>query len=87
MKKEKKSQLQVESSEEVYMISQLLSLKVEQNNEYIIIKLLNNNEEYKIISFSNDDKLLKNQKISSLITVNKFYLKIQLMKKEYLSEL
>ena len=58
------------------MIDWLLSLKVEQDNEYIIIKLLNSDEEYKMISFSSDDELLKNQKMSLSVTVNKFYLKI-----------
>ena len=60
----------------MYIVSQSLSLKVEQDNEYIVIKLSNNNEEYEVTSFSDDDKLFKNQKISSLATVNKFYLKI-----------
>ena len=86
-KKEKKSQLQVESHKETYTVSQLLSLKVEQDDKYVIIKLFNNNEEYKMISFSSDDRFFKNQKTSSSATVNKFYLKIQSMKKEYLSEL
>ena len=73
MKKEKKSQLQVESSEEAYTVNQLLSLKVEQDDEYIVIKLSNSDKEYEVISFSSDDKLLKNQKTSSSVTVNKFY--------------
>ena len=87
MKKRKKLQLWVESSKEIYMISQSLSSEVEQDNKYMIIELLNSNEEYEMISFINDDKLLKNQKTSSLVTVNKFYLKIWLIKKEYLIEL
>ena len=49
--KEKKSQLQVESSEEVYMISQLLLSEVEQDNEYIVMKSSNSNKEYKMILF------------------------------------
>ena len=40
------------------------------------MKSLNSNEEYKIISFSSDDKLLKNQKTSLLAIVNKFYSEI-----------
>ena len=85
--KEKKSQLQVKSKKEVYTVSQSLLSEVEQDNEYIIIKSSNSNKEYEMISFSSDDKLFKNQKTSSSVTVNKFYLKIQLMKKEYSSEL
>ena len=42
------------------MISQSLLSEVEQDNEYIVIKSSNSNEEYKMISFSSDDKLLKN---------------------------
>ena len=85
--KEKKSQLQVESEEKAYIVSQSLSLKVGQDNEYIVMKLSNSNEEYEMVSSSSDDKLLKNQKTSSSETVNKFYSEIQLMKKEYSSEL
>ena len=51
------------------------------------MKSLNSNKEYKMISFSSDDELSKNQKMSLLITVNKFYSEIQSMKKEYSSEL
>ena len=69
------------------MISQLLSSEVEQDNEYIVMKLSNSNEEYEMISFSSNDDLSENQKMSSPVTVNKFYLKIQSMKKEYLPEL
>ena len=85
--KEKKLQLQVKSSEEVYMISQSLLSEVEQDDEYIVIKSLNSNEEYKIISFNSDNKLSENQKMSSSVTVNKFYSEIQSIEKEYLSEL
>ena len=85
--KEKKSQLQVESEEKAYTVSQSLSLKVEQDDEYIVMKSSNSNEEYEVVSFSSDDKLLKDQKMSSSETVNKFYLKIQSMKKEYSPEL
>ena len=69
------------------MISWLLSSEVEQDNEYIIMKSFNSKEEYEMISFSSDDELLKNQKTSSSVTANKFYSEIQLMKKEYSSEL
>ena len=69
------------------MISQLLLSEVEQDDEYIVIKLLNNNKEYKMISFHSNDKLSENQKMSSLVIVNTFYSKIQLMKKKYSSEL
>ena len=77
----------MKSKKEVYTVDQSLSSEVEQDDEYIIIKSSNSNKEYKVISFSSDNKLLKNQKMSSLVTVNKFYLKIWLMKKEYSSEL
>ena len=40
-----------------------------------------------MISFSSDNELLENQKTSSLVTVNKFCLKIWLIKKKYSSEL
>ena len=53
----------------------------------MIIKLSNSNKEYEVISFSSDDELSENQKTSLSATVNKFYLKIQSMKKEYSSEL
>ena len=65
----------------------MLLSKVKQDDKYVIIKLLNSDKEYKMILFSNSDKLSKNQKISLLVTVNKFYFKIWLIKKEYLSEL
>ena len=51
------------------------------------MKLSNSNEEYKMISFSVNNELLKDQKTSSLATINKFYLKIWSMEKEYSSEL
>ena len=60
MKKEKKSQLQVESKKEAYTVSQSLSSEVEQDDKYVIIKLLNSDKEYEMISFSSDDKLFKN---------------------------
>ena len=69
------------------MIDQLLLSKVEQDNEYIIMKSSNNNEEYKVISFSSSDKLSKNQKMSSSAIVNKFYLKIWSIEKKHSSEL
>ena len=65
----------------------MLLLKVEQDNKYIIIKSSNSDEEYKMILFSSDDELSENQKMSLSVTVNKFCLKIQSMKKEYSSEL
>ena len=40
-----------------------------------------------MILFSSDDKLSENQKMSLLVIVNKFYSEIQLIKKEYSSEL
>ena len=58
------------------MIYWLLLSKVEQDDKYIVMKLLNNDKEYKVISFSNDNKLSENQKMSSSVTVNKFYSKI-----------
>ena len=51
------------------------------------MKSSNSDEEYEVISFSVNDELLKNQKTSSPVTINKFYLKIQSMEKEYSSEL
>ena len=74
--KEKKSQLQVKSKKEVYIVNQSLSLEVEQDDKYIIMKLSNSNKEYEMILFSSDDELSEDQKISSSVTVNKFYLKI-----------
>ena len=62
-------------------------LKIEQDNKYVVIKLLNSNEEYEIVLSDSNSKLLKNEKISLSEIVNKFYLEIQLMKKEYSSEL
>ena len=77
----------MKSEKEAYTVSQSLSSEVEQDDEYIIIKLSNSNKEYEVISSNNNSKLSENQKTSSLVTVNKFYLKIWSMKKEYLSEL
>ena len=51
------------------------------------MKSSNSNKEYKMILFSNDDKLSENQKTSLSATINKFYSKIWLIEKEYLSEL
>ena len=65
----------------------MLSSKVEQDNEYIVIESLNSDEEYKMISFSSNDKLSENQKTSLSVIVNKFYSEIWLMKKKYSSEL
>ena len=47
----------------------------------------NNNKEYKMILSSSDDNLLKNQKMSSSVIMNKFYSEIWLIKKEYSPEL
>ena len=77
----------MESDKEAYMIDWLLSSKVEQNDEYVIMKSFNNKEEYEIISFNNDDELSENQKMSSSATANKFYSEIWSMKKEYSPEL
>ena len=71
----------------MYTVNWLLSSKVEQDNEYIVIESLNSNEKYEMILFSSNVKLLKNQKTSLSAIVNKFYLKIWSMKKKYLSEL
>ena len=81
--KEKKLQLQVKSSKEAHTVSWSLSLKVEQDNEYVIMKSFNSKEEYEVILFSSDDKLLKNQKTGSSATANKFYSEIWSMEKEY----
>ena len=85
--KEKKPQLQVKSSEEAYIVSQLLSSEVEQNNKYIIMKSFNSKEEYKMVLFSSNDELFKDQKMSSSATANKFYSEIWSIKKEYSPEL
>ena len=58
------------------MISQSLSSKVEQDNKYIVMRLSNSDEEYKMISFNVNDKLSENQKMSSSVIINKFYLEI-----------
>ena len=65
----------------------MLSSEVEQDNEYIVMKLSNSDEEDEMILFSSDNKLSENQKTSSSVTVNKFYSEICSMKKEYSSEL
>ena len=77
----------MKSSKEAHTVDQLLSSEVEQDDEYVIMKLFNSEEEYKMISFSSDDELSENQKMSSLVTTNKFYSEIQSMEKEYSSEL
>ena len=87
IEKEKKSQLQVKSEKEAYTVNQSLLSEVEQDDEHIIMKSSNSNKEYEMILFSNNDKLSENQKTSSLVTENKFYSEIQLMKKEYSLEL
>ena len=85
--KKKKPQLQVESKERAYTVSQSLSSEVEQENEYIIMKSFNSEEEYEVISSSSDDELPEDQKTSPPATVNKFYPEIQSMEKEYPPEL
>ena len=65
----------------------MLLSEVEQDDEYIVIKSSNSDEEYEMILFSSNDDLAENQKMSSSVTINKFYLKIWSMKKEYSSEL
>ena len=69
------------------MIDWLLLSEVEQDDEYIVIKLSNSNKKYKMISFYSNSELSENQKTSLLVIVNKFYSKIWSMKREYLSEL
>ena len=51
------------------------------------MKLSNSNEEYEVILFSVNDKLLENQKTSSPVTINEFYSEIQSIEKEYSPEL
>ena len=51
------------------------------------MKSSNSNEEYKMILFSSDNELFKNQKTSLSAIVNKFYSEIQSIEKEYLLEL
>ena len=50
----------MKSKKEAYTVSQSLSSEVEQDDKYVIIKLLNSDKEYEMISFSSDDKLFKN---------------------------
>ena len=69
------------------MIDWLLLSEVKQDDEYKVMKSSNSDEEYEVISFSVNDELSENQKTSSSVTINKFYLKIQSMEKEYSSEL
>ena len=73
----------MKSSKRAHTVDQLLSSEVEQDDEYVIIKLLNSEEEYKMISFSSNDELSENQKMSSSVIVNEFYSEIWSMKKEY----
>ena len=40
------------------------------------MKLSNNNKEYNVVLFSSDNRLLKNQKTSLSVIVNKFYSEI-----------
>ena len=54
----------MKSKKEVYTVSQLLSSEVEQDNKYIIIKLLNSDKEYEMILFSSDDKLFYNNRVA-----------------------
>ena len=60
---------------------------MKQDNKYIVIKSSNSDKEYEIVLFNSNSRLSENQKINLLITVNKFYLEIQSMKKKYLLEL
>ena len=71
----------------MYTVSQLLSSEVEQDNEYIVIKSLNSDEEYKMILFNSNNDLSENQKMSSSATINKFYSEIWSIEKKYSSEL
>ena len=77
----------MKSDKKAYTVSQSLSLKVEQDDEYVIIKLFNSKEEYEMILFSSNDELSEDQKMSLSAIINKFYSKIWLIKKEYSSEL
>ena len=74
--KRKKSQLQVESKKGTYTVSQSLSSKVKQDDEYKVMKSSNSDEEYEVISFSVNDELSENQKTSSSVIINEFYFKI-----------
>ena len=51
-------------------------MKLRQDDKYIVIRLSNSDEEYKIVLFNSNDRLSENQKINLLATVNKFYLEI-----------
>ena len=51
------------------------------------MKLLNSDKEYEVVLSSKNDELSKNQKTSSSVIINKFYLKIQSIEKKYSSEL
>ena len=72
--KEKKPQLQVKSSKEAHIVDWLLSLKVGQDDEYVIMKSFNSEEEYEMILFSSNGELFKDQKTSP--SVNEFYSEI-----------
>ena len=77
----------MEPSKGAHMVNQSLSLKVGQDDEYVMMKSFNSEEEYEVISFRSDGELLKDQKTSPPATVNKFYPEIQSMEKEYSPEL
>ena len=65
----------------------MLSSEVEQDDEYKVMKSLNSDEEYEMISFSVNDELSEDQKTSLSATINEFYSEIWSMEKEYPSEL
>ena len=50
----------MKSKKKAYTVSWSLSSEVEQDDEYIIIKLSNSDKEYEMILFSNDDELFEN---------------------------
>ena len=60
----------------MHIVDQSLSSEVEQNDEYIVMKSLNSDKEYEVISSNINNELSENQKTSSSAIVNEFYSKI-----------
>ena len=77
----------MKSSKGAHTVNWLLSPKVGQDDEYVMMKSFNSEEEYEVVSSRSDGELPEDQKTSSPVTVNKFYPEIQSMEKEYSPEL
>ena len=50
----------MKSKKVVYIVEWLLLSEVEQDNKYVVIKLLSSDEEYEVISFSVNNELSEN---------------------------